>query len=173
MLTIVYYVSWIVCEYYVHALNPLPHITRYKYQEVIISNFFVINAPSNLITHVTASSYTPPDSKVLRFIKANDKSLTCYYKWREKNPGLCMDIGDLQARSTYIDDQVSGGRVGNAKPMRIRIADEQRRLFVDRETQVRMWIDANPNATPYELDEALNTSVYSARVYMLKYANIA
>lgn len=77
------------------------------------------------------------------------------------------------ARSAYIGDQVSGGRVGNAKPMKIRIRDEQRKLFVDRETQVKMWIYANPNATPYELDEALNTSIYSARAYLLKYANIA
>lgn len=140
--------------------------------EVVISNYFVINAPSNLITHVTASSYTPPGSKVLIFIKANDKALNIYYKWREKNTGLCMDVGDLQARTAYIHDQVSGERVGAAKPMRIKIADEQRKRYVDRETQLKMWIDANPNATPYELDEALNTGVYSARAYLLKYATI-
>lgn len=132
-------------------------------------NYFVINAPSNLIINVMASSYTPEDTKLLKFVVANDKSLNTYYKWCKKNPNMCMDIGDLMAKSPHVKEQVSGGRSGAAKLKTGRVRSLPERQHQSREEEVASWIARNPTADEYDLDEALYTGIVAARAYLSKY----
>lgn len=75
-----------------------------------MSNYFVVNTSSNLITNVVASSYTPTTNKSISFVQATEKGLDHYYKWCEKNPGLCPDLGEIVARSKYLQDTYHTGK---------------------------------------------------------------
>lgn len=139
-------------------------------------NYFVINAPSNLITHVMASSYTPADTKLLKFVVANDRALDIYYAQMEKYPETLLDIGELMAKSAYVYDQVARDRISTDKPVSQRVRAEQtpkpissQVAFNQREEEVRVWISHHPTADKYKLDEALRTGIVSAEAYLKKY----
>lgn len=131
--------------------------------------YFSINTPSNLITDVISTSYTPTDSKLTKFILVNDKSLTAYYKYCKKNPGLLMDIGELMSKSPHVNDQVKKGRTGTATPKTQRLRDDPVCKHVSREDQIAHWIDQHPSATPWDLDFEFCLGITAAKAYMSKY----
>ncbi|WP_133974325.1 hypothetical protein [Pseudomonas] len=134
-----------------------------------MANYFVINRPSNLVTHVMTSSYSPADTKLLKFIVASDKALTTYYKWCKRNPGLHPDVGELMMKSPYFKEKVCNGKTGQANPRTYRVRDVPTEKHLDREEQVKIWIAQNPEAHEYDLDAALYTGIVAARAYLSKY----
>ena len=70
-------------------------------------NYFTIHSASNLVHSVVASRSTPSDTGNVRFIPASTKALSAYYNWREKNTGLCPDIGEIAARSAAVLDFIT------------------------------------------------------------------
>lgn len=75
-----------------------------------MANYFIVNTPSNLITDIVATSYTPQNTKLKTFIKATDKALDIYYGWCEKNPDLCPDLGEIVSRCQYLQDTYHTGK---------------------------------------------------------------
>ena len=75
-----------------------------------MSTYLVVNRPSNLIMGTVSTSYTPQDSKLRLFVLANSKALDVYYKWLNKNPELCPDLGEIAARSDYVADRLITNR---------------------------------------------------------------
>lgn len=75
-----------------------------------MSNYFAVSRQCNLIINLIASSYTPQNSTTIIFIEATDKALDVYYKWLEKNPELCPDIGDIVARCKYLQETYHTGK---------------------------------------------------------------
>lgn len=134
-----------------------------------MSNYFKINRPSNLVVGVIASSFTPSDTKHIKFVMASDKALDAYYKWCELNPGRCPDVGELMMKSPYFKDQVCNGKVGIVTPINIRIREVKNSRSIGRETEVRTWIANNPNADIHDIDAALCTGAVAARAYLSKY----
>lgn len=81
-----------------------------------MSNYIVINAPSNLVIGVASTSYIPTDSKLKKFVLANDRALDIYYAQMEKDPETLLAIGELMAKCPHVYDQVAKGKVSAAKP---------------------------------------------------------
>jgi len=132
-----------------------------------MSNYFVINKPSNLIIKVISSRYAPQDSNLHKFVIANDKALDAYYKWTKNNPDVMMDIGDLMIRSRLVNDVVSDGREGKASPKRFRYRDEEQpSIESDRIGEIRAWLNFNSTADEYNLDERFGTGIVAARAYI-------
>ncbi|WP_413705302.1 hypothetical protein [Pseudomonas sp. Pseusp16] len=131
--------------------------------------YFVVNAPSNLITSVVSTSYSLADTKLTRFVLASEKSLTTYYKYCKKNPDLLMDIGELMSRSPHVSDQVSTGRTGSATVQRNRYRDEPVCKPVNREEKIRCWIESHPSANAWNLDFEFCLGITVARAYIVKY----
>ena len=75
-----------------------------------MSNYFSVSRQCNLILNVIASSDTPLNSTTIVFIEATEKALDVYYKWLEKNPNLCPDIGDIVSRCKYLQDNYHTGK---------------------------------------------------------------
>lgn len=135
-----------------------------------MSNYFIVNAPSNLVIGAVSTSYIPTDSKLKKFVLANDRALDIYYAQMEKHPETLLDIGELMAKSPHVYDQVAKGKVSAAKPRSQRIRAEQAPKPVSsREEEVRIWISQHPTADKYKLDEALCTGIVCAEAYLLKY----
>ncbi len=135
-----------------------------------MANYFVINRPSNLIIDVTTTSYTPEDTNLKKFVLANDKALTIYYKWIKANPDVMMDIGDLASRAKLVKDIIFDGKTGKSSPKRFRYRDEvQPAIEDDRASLIAEWLRFNPTADEYNLDERFCTGVVAARAYLSRY----
>ncbi|MFC5696521.1 hypothetical protein ACFPU0_13245 [Pseudomonas sp. GCM10022186] len=135
-----------------------------------MANYFVVNTASNLIIDVVATSYSPQDNKIKKFVKANEKALTLYYKWLDHNPDALMDIGDLMARSDYINDQVVDGKAAKVKPQRLSYRDKQTEAPVEnRAAIIAAWIADNPSKDAYELNDVFACGMTAARAYIQEY----
>ncbi|WP_139139879.1 hypothetical protein [Pseudomonas monteilii] len=135
-----------------------------------MATYFVVNRPSNLITGVVSTSYTPSDSNTKLFVRASERSLDQFYKHLARNPEVLMDIGELMAKSPYINDQISQDRTPKATPKVQRRRDEQPCKSECREQLIQEWITANPMATAYDLHEVFCTGTVAAAAYLSKYA---
>lgn len=133
-----------------------------------MTNYFVINRPSNLVEGVVAMKYSPTDTKVTKFVEANDKLLTYYYKLLKQRPEILPDIGELMAKSAYLTEAVSGGSyTGQAKPMKLYHRDERPEpSVVDRKAQITEWINAYPNCNVYDVDDMFQTGTTAALAYI-------
>lgn len=135
------------------------------------NNYFVVNNASNLIIGVVATSYTPQDSKIKKFVKANERALTLFYKWLDHNPDALMDIGDLMARSDYIHDQVVDGKSAKVKSQRLNYrAPQVTPTPEDRYSTIRDWLRFNPGADEYNLDDVFQCGIVAARAYLAEFA---
>lgn len=135
------------------------------------NNYFVVNRVSNLIIDVVCTSYSPQGNKIKKFVKANDRALTLYYKWMASNPDALMDIGDLMARSDYINDQVVDGKSAKVKPQRFNYrAPQVPPLPEDRFSTIMDWLRYNPGADEYNLDDAFQCGVVVARAYLAEFS---
>lgn len=83
---------------------------------------------------------------------------------------MCMDVGELMAKSAYITDQVGRGKAGSAKPTSPRLRELPQAKSRSREEEVKTWIARHPTADAYDLDAALYTGIVAARAYLLKYS---
>ncbi|MCY1203973.1 hypothetical protein D9M72_154880 [compost metagenome] len=134
------------------------------------NNYFVVNTASNLIIGVVCTSYTPQDSKIKKFVKANSKALTIYYKWLGNNPDALMDIGDLMARSDYTHDQLINGRSAKVKPQRFNYRAPQTEPPVeDRAAVIAAWIADNPSKDAYDLNDVYACGMTVAKAYIQEY----
>lgn len=82
-----------------------------------MTQFIVVHKQSNLCVGVISSTYPPKKSTEYSFFKLNDKAQEYYYFYTASNPTL-LDIGHLMAASSYVCDQVTRGRSGDAKPVK-------------------------------------------------------
>lgn len=67
-------------------------------------NYFVVNAPSNLIVGVVSTSYTPVSTKTQKFIEATEEALDRYYAFLDSEPDMCPDVGEYMKQTSYIFD---------------------------------------------------------------------
>lgn len=141
-------------------------------------NYLVINKPSNLVLGVISSSYTPTNNKVELFVKAGDKTLDTYYKWCRKNPGLLPDLGEILARSKYLNDLFL-----SAHSTPIKINNNQRyresvpsgaytfdELNIEREKLFANYISDHPNISFSDLSDVMNCGICVAKAYLRKYS---
>lgn len=139
-------------------------------------NYFVLHSPSNLIVNLIASTYPPRDSEQYKFIKATDKVIVHYYKWLSNNPTLCPDIGEIIARSKYLQDSFSTGK---AKAVSQNLNQRYREPSVvsvsyqdhaaEREQQVREFIVSHPEATALDVSDVFLCGMVVAKAYLLRY----
>lgn len=136
-------------------------------------NYLTVNRPSNLITGVIASSYTPTDSKVGMFIPANAKALDAYYNWRKKNPGLCPDLGEIAARSATVLDFLTGSPKSLAKPHTENLNQRYREPALvqcrARAESIAVFITEHPDANVHDLHEQFQCGTTVARAYLDKH----
>lgn len=66
-------------------------------------NYFILDTQSNLILAVVPASQQPANDKKTRFLKANPKTLSKYYKLADKRgrKGTLVDIGELAKASPH------------------------------------------------------------------------
>lgn len=134
-----------------------------------MSNYFVVNRPSNLVVGVVATSYTPVDTPLKMFVFANEQSLAFYDKHLSRDHETLLDIGELMKKSAHITDQVSNGKAGNAKPASQRTRAEQSVSVQDREEYILTWIRNHPDADEYDLHDAIGLGIVAARAYLKLY----
>ncbi|RMS30711.1 hypothetical protein ALP70_01081 [Pseudomonas savastanoi] len=70
-------------------------------------NYLTVHKQSNLVQSVIASSSTPTDTPVVRFIPAPDALLDKFYKLAQKLKHL-VPVGDLAAVSPYFLEALGG-----------------------------------------------------------------
>lgn len=131
-----------------------------------MANYFVINRPSNLVEGVMASRYTPTETKIVKFVKANDKSLDKYYKLLKARPEMLPDIGELMSMSPFVYDEVCGDSKGDAKPQKISYRPEREEPYTEREKYIVAWIKQNPSCDEYDVDDKYNTGSLAAKTYI-------
>ncbi|ALE01043.1 hypothetical protein [Pseudomonas syringae] len=134
-----------------------------------MSNYFVVNRPSNLVVGVIATSYTPVDTPLKMFVLANEQSLAFYDKHLGRDHETLLDIGELMKKSAHIADQVSKGKTGNAKATSQRTRAEQSVSVQDREEYILTWIRNHPDANEYDLHDAIPMGIVAARAYIRLY----
>ncbi|MCF7535372.1 hypothetical protein [Pseudomonas petrae] len=134
-----------------------------------MSNYFVVNRPSNLVVGVIATSYTPIDTQLKKFVLANEQSLWFYDKHMSQSHETLLDIGELMKKSAHIADQVSKGKIGNAKAISQRTRAEQTVSVQDREEYILTWIRNHPDADEYDLHHAIGMGIVAARAYLKLY----
>jgi hypothetical protein len=131
-----------------------------------MSNYFVVNRPSNLVVGVLATSYTPVDTPLKMFVFANEQSLAFYDRHRSRNHETLLDIGELMKKSGHITDQVSKSNTGKSKPLSQRVRAEQSVSIQDREQYIFTWIRNHPGADEYDLHDAIPMGIVAARAYI-------
>ncbi|WP_085664152.1 hypothetical protein [Pseudomonas sp. B5(2017)] len=133
-------------------------------------NYFTIHRASNLVHSVVASSSTPSDTGKVRFIPASTKALSAYYNWREKNPGLCPDIGEIAARSAAVLDYITGSRKAQSKPRTDNLNQRYREptpaQVIDRDAAISAFITEHPDAGVHSLHEQFQCGTTAARAYL-------
>lgn len=134
-----------------------------------MSNYFIVNRPSNLVVGVIATSYTPVDTPLKMFVLANEQSLAAYDKHLSRNHETLLDIGELMKKSAHVTDQVSNGKTGNAKAISQRTRAEQMVSVQDREEYILTWIRNHPDADEYDLHDAIPMGIVAARAYLKLY----
>lgn len=134
-----------------------------------MSNYFVVNRPSNLVIGVVSTSYTPTDTPLKMFVLANEQSLKFYDKHLSRNHETLMDIGELMKKSAHITNQVSRGKTGTAKPHSQRTRAEQVISIQNREEYILSWINEHPDADEYDLHDAIPMGIVAARAYIKLY----
>ncbi|MDH4872905.1 hypothetical protein [Pseudomonas sp. BN515] len=135
-----------------------------------MASYFHINSPSNLIVGVIASSYTPTDTKVDRFILATDKALDKYYKWLKTNSEVLPDLGELMIMSPTVHDAVIDGRSAKVTPQRISYRAPQPERVIDRAASIAKFIADNPGCDEHELHHEFNCGLVAGRQYLAQYA---
>jgi hypothetical protein len=134
-----------------------------------MSNYFVVNRPSNLVVGVIATSYTPTDTPLKMFVLANEQSLAFYDKHLSRNHETLLDIGELMKKSAHITNQVSKGKTGRAIAASQRTRAEQTISVQDREEYILTWIRNHPDADEYDLHDAIPMGIVAARAYIKLY----
>jgi hypothetical protein len=134
-----------------------------------MSNYFIVNRPSNLVVGVIATSYAPVDTPLKMFVLANKQSLAAYDKHLYRNHETLLDIGELMKKSAHVTDQVSNGKIGNAKAISQRTRAEQMVSVQDREEYILTWIRNHPDADEYDLHDAIPMGIVAARAYLKLY----
>lgn len=134
-----------------------------------MSNYFIVNRPSNLVVGVIATSYTPTDTPLKMFVLANEQSLAFYDKHLSRDHEILLDIGELMKKSAHVTDQVSKGKTGSAKPASQRTRAEQTVSVQDREEYILTWIRNHPDADEYDLHDAIGMGIVAARAYLKLY----
>ncbi|WP_144411581.1 hypothetical protein [Azotobacter chroococcum] len=136
-----------------------------------MANYFVVHRSSNLINGVIASSYCPDSTRYYLFIPASEKALTVYDKILLKD-GF-VDIGDLYNRSKYAlewrKDQIPYSDEGLATPQKVRYREEAVPESPNRESLIYSWLDANPSADAYDLNDEFCTGMLAAKAYFDKH----
>ncbi|MBB3273444.1 hypothetical protein FHW75_004655 [Pseudomonas sp. OG7] len=137
-------------------------------------NFLTIHRASNLVHRVIACSCTPSDTGNVRFIPASAKALGAYYNWREKNPGLCPDLGEIAARSAAVLDFITGTRKPQSKPRTDNLNHRYREPApaqpVDRAAAIAAFITEHPGAGVHDLHEQFQCGTTAARAYLDRHA---
>ncbi|MCF7533779.1 hypothetical protein [Pseudomonas petrae] len=134
-----------------------------------MSNYFIVNRPSNLVVGVIATSYTPVDTPLKMFVLANEQSLAAYDKHLSRNHETLLDIGELMRKSAHINDQVSKDKASKVEAKSQRTRAEQVVSIQDREEYILAWIRNHPDANEYDLHDAIGMGIVAARAYIRLY----
>ena len=139
-----------------------------------MANYFVLNTPSNLIEKIISTRYTPTDNKFTKFIPANPKSIDIYYKLLAKNPEVCVDFGDMLARSEFLFDHMKSAVLfsdeGRATPQKIRYREpESAPEIPSRQDTISSWLCSNPSADAYDLNDKFGLGMLAAKAYLERY----
>ncbi|MCF7542246.1 hypothetical protein [Pseudomonas petrae] len=134
-----------------------------------MSNYFIVNRPSNLVVGVIATSYMPVDTPLKMFVLANEQSLAAYDKHLSRNHETLLDIGELMRKSAHINDQVSKDKASKVEAKSQRTRAEQVVSIQDREEYILAWIRNHPDANEYDLHDAIGMGIVAARAYIRLY----
>ena len=136
-----------------------------------MSNFIVVHKPSQLILKVITSSSPPTPDEYHRFYAASTTTLNKFYKLviKARRNGVQVTVGDLMNDCPSFREQVSNGKQGKAQLVTIRYRKESTPAVVDRQSTIRDWIKANPDADVHDLSDKFLTGTMVAKAYLNKY----
>ena len=135
-------------------------------------NYIVLHKPSQLIVKVITSSTPPPPDGDHSFHEASIIVLNHYYKLHKKalSKGVQVSVGDLMHSCPSFHDQVSKGKQGRVQLVTSRIRKEGEPTPPDeRQSTIRHWVKANPNADVNDLSDKFLTGTLAAKAYLNKY----
>lgn len=136
-----------------------------------MSNFIVVNKPTQLVVKVITSSAPPTPDKDHSFHEASVVVLNHYYKLHKKAlaKGVMVSVGELMDSCTSFREQISGSKQSEVQLVNTRYRNESTPTLVDREATIKHWIEQNPNAGVLELSDAFLTGTLVAKAYLNKY----
>lgn len=134
-------------------------------------NYIVLNTQSQLIQQVITSSTPPTPDNDHSFHEASIIVLNHFYKLHKKAiaKGVQVSVGELMHSCPSFHDQVSNGKQGKVQLLTTRYRNELTPTSVDRESTIRDWIKANPNADVHDLFDKFLTGTLVAKAYLNKY----
>lgn len=134
-------------------------------------NYIVLNTQSQLIQKVITSSTPPTPDNDHSFHEASIIVLNHFYKLHKKAiaKGVQVSVGELMHSCPSFHDQVSNGKQGKVQLLTTRYRNELTPTSVDRESTIRDWIKANPNADVHHLFDKFLTGTLVAKAYLNKY----
>lgn len=134
-------------------------------------NYIVLNTQSQLIQKVIISSTPPTPDNDHSFHEASIIVLNHFYKLHKKTiaKGVQVSVGELTHSCPSFHDQASNGKQGKVQLLTTRYRNELTPTSVDRESTIRDWIKANPNADVHDLFDKFLTGILVAKAYLNKY----
>ena len=134
-------------------------------------NYLATHKPSQLILKVITSPSPPTPDEHHSFHEASIIILNHYYKLYTKArlKGLLVTVGELMDNCASFKEKVSNSKQGIAQLITIRYRKETTPAVVGRQSTIREWIEANPDADALDLSNKLLTGAVVARAYLNKY----
>lgn len=136
-----------------------------------MSNFIVVNKPSQLILKVITSSSQPTPDNDHSFYEASIVVLNHFYKLHKKAlaKGVQVTVGELMDSCTSFREQVSGTKQSKVQLVNTRIRKEQTPTSIVRLSTIKHWIHNNPDADAHDLSDKFLTGTAVASAYLDKY----
>lgn len=136
-----------------------------------MSNYIVVNKPSQLILKVITTSHKPTPDEHHAFHPVSTTVLNRYYRLATKSRrnGVQVTVGELMTACPSFLEQINNGNQGKVQLVTTRFRKELTPTPVDRESSIKHWIANNQDGNHYDLSDVFNTGTVVAKAYLNQY----